>query len=270
MQYYTNFDLTNYNSFHIKSIAKEIYFPENIIDLEDLLLTLTNFYILSEGTNVLLNSEIDKVICLKLMPRTIEWHRNKCIVDANVLTNYFIQEVLHHDYNGVEGLLGIPGSMGGTVVMNAGSGNYAISDCLTEVYTVDYQNNGHTYTKKDLQFNRRYSILQDKKEIVVWVLFEFNKKGINQKVINQTLEYRKNFPKGFSAGGIFKNWYDLKSYEKEIRAIQSNNISISSMLNVLINNGKTTTEELLNFINQIKSIVKKPLELEIKLIGIDL
>jgi UDP-N-acetylmuramate dehydrogenase len=267
MQYYKNFDLTNSNSFHLKSISKEIYFPENIIDLENLLLTIDDFYVLSNGTNVLLNRTLDKIICLQLMPKVIEWHRNKCIIDANVLTNDFIKEVIKHNYTGIEGLLGIPGTIGGAIVMNAGSGNYTISDYLVAVHTINYKNNRHTYTKKDLQFSRRYSILQDKKEIIIWALFEFNKKGINQDIINKTLKYRKNFPKGFSAGGIFKNWHALKPYEKEIRAIKSENIYVSKQLNIIINKGNAAYDEILNFINQIKYIVKEPLELEIKIFG---
>jgi len=57
------------------------------------------------------------------------------------------------------------------------------------------------------------------------------------------------------------------NYEKELRNIKSKNLKISKQLNVVINNGKATSKEILNFINKIKKIVKEPLFLEIKIIG---
>ena len=273
MRYYNDFDLTNYNSFHVKSIAKEIWFPETIEELQSITIELKNrkFEILSGGTNVLLKSKIDRIICLKLMPKYINFLPIGIDISANYSTTAFVLQSIQKGIKGLEGLYGIPGTVGGGIVMNAGSGKYAISDYLVSVTILDISN-GELYItdEKYLNFQRRYSILQDTKEIVISALFRFKIGEIDcvkLENIQKIKKYRYDFPKGYSAGGIFINWHDLKPYEKEIRTIKSPNLVISKQLNIIINNGKATSEEILDFINKIKVIVKKPLKLELKLLG---
>jgi len=272
MQYYINHSLISYNSFRINSIAKELWLPENLTELQTLLSQLKNksFYILANGTNVLLNKKIDRIVCLKLMPKDYYWQDNELFVTANVSTNELIKVIIDHNYGGVEGLLGIPGSVGAAIMGNSGSGVYSISDYLKEVCTINYKGEINTYSKKMLQFGRRYSILQTKKEIIIGASFKFTKIGINQEEINKALEFRKNFPKGFGAGGWFKNWHDLKPYEAKIRKLKSKNLKVSKLLNVIVSNGKAQPKEIINFIKRIQHIVKKPLKLEIKLMGLNL
>ena len=138
---------------------------------------------------------------------------------------------------------------------------------MVGVTVLDLNGNKHYYQKKDLQFKRRYSILQDKKEILISALFTFKKQRPNQELIRQVKEYRKDFPKGYSAGGIFINHYALRPYERQIRQIKSGNLVVSKYLNIIINKGNATTKEILKFISKIRKIVKEPLELEIKLLG---
>jgi len=270
MKYYKNFQLKKFNSFGLNSIAKEIWFPETLKKLQDLIIKLKGkkFEVLGGGTNVLLKPQIARVICLTSMPKGLYLGQNfGVIVDTNYSTNSFISNVIESGSKGLEGLLGIPGTIGGALVMNAGSGKYSISDYLLTVTTMDYEGNTHVYHKDCLKFDRRYSRLQDKKEIVIKALFDFETGKIDQEKIKQIKNYRQNFPKGYSMGGIFKNWYALKPYEKEIKAIKSPNLVISKYLNVIINNGKATFDETIGFINQIRKIVKEPLELEVKILG---
>jgi UDP-N-acetylmuramate dehydrogenase len=264
MQYYRNFSLKNHNSYHLDSIAKEIWFPETYIELSELLIKLKNFNAVASGTNVLLYPEIDKIICLKNMPFVCKMYEDKLIASGNVLTHNFIEFLLRANIGGFEGLWGIPGTLGGAIVMNAGSGAFVISDYLNYIETVDNKGQRHIYKKDDLKFARRYSILQNKKEILLGAVFTSPKITINQSILKETILFRQNFPKGFSAGGIFKKWYALKPYETEIRKIENPHVKVSSMLNVLIHDGKGTYLDILNFINEIKSIVKEHLELEIK------
>lgn len=271
MQYYKNYNLKNLNSFGLNSIAKEIYFPETIEELIELVKKLKNkkFYILAGGTNILFNKSIDRIICLKKMERILIplGNRDSFLVSSNYFLAKFIYNVNRNHLSGIEGLIGIPGTVGGAVVMNSGSGKYSISDYLKGVTTLDLNGIKHHYQKKDLQFGRRYSILQDKKEILISALFTFKKQSPNQELIKRVKEYRRNFPKGYNAGGIFVNHYALRPYEKQIRQIKSSNLVISKYLNIIINNGNATAKEILTFIDKIRNIVKEPLKLEIKIIG---
>lgn len=266
MKYYKNFDLIKYNSFHLKSIAQEIWFPTNIVELSSIL-KYRPFNILSCGTNVLLAPKIKKIICLRKMPQKIIYYGcGNFVVDANASASKFIKETIKYNYSGTEGLLGIPGTIGAAIIGNSGNGKYAFSDYLVAVRTMSPNGKIKTYFKKNLRLDRRYTILQDKNEIILYAVFKFNKKIPKKEEITKTLLYRKQFPKGYCAGGFFKNWYSLKPYEKEIREIKSPNLYISKQLNVIINKGNATFSEVILFINKIKQIVKEPLELEVKII----
>ncbi len=271
MQYYRNFNLTNYNSFHVNSIAIEAWFPETVKELGTLINKLKNnkYYVLSDGTNVLLNRTIDRIVCLRKIEKSfIILSKDKILVSGSYPTNAFINKIIQMKLSGLEGLIGIPGLLGGAIVMNAGSGEYNISDCLVGCEVLNQNAKIIFKSKEQLQFGRRYSTLQDTKEILISAIFKLKNEEPNKKVISKARNYRKNFPKGYTAGGIFSNWYNLKPYEKIIRTIKSPNLTISKQLNVIISNGKATSKEILNFISQIKTIVKEPLKLEIKLLGL--
>lgn len=267
MRYYQNFSLIKYNSFRLNSTAKEIWFPETLKELAKILQKLNNkdFKVLARGTNIIMNKEIKKIICLKEMPKLSASIDNSFIVFANTSTISFIKTVLDKNFGGVEGLLGIPGTIGGAIVMNAGSGKYTISDYLVKVYTLDRNGKIKKYNREDLKLARRYSIFQDKDEIITGAIFKFFKLKVNKKAIKKAIEYRKNLPKEPSAGGLFINWHALKSYEKELRTINCNNLVISKYLNIVTNKGNATFEEVNELINKIKTIVKTKLKLEVKI-----
>ncbi len=270
MLHHRNFQLKKYNSFGLDSIAKEIWFPGSIRELQKIIIKLKGqkFKILGGGTNVLLSPKIDRVICLKSMQKVIRFCPMAVDVSANLPLVSLVLESIQNGRMGFEGLYGIPGTIGGAIVMNAGSGEHTISDYLASVVLLNiYSGLIFTASKKYFDFKRRYSILQDTNEIVISATFSPTLGEINFLEFNKIKDYRKDFPKGYSVGGIFKNWYALKPYEKEIRAIKSPNLVISKYLNVIINNGKATFQETIDFINQIRKIVKEPLELEVKILG---
>ena len=170
MKHYKNYNLTNYNSFHLSSIAKEIWFPQSIKDLQEVLKLLKKkkFFILGGGTNVILKPYISRIISLKYMPKYLKFDYLKGTeVSSNYPTSTFLNTMIRHNVSGFEGLYGIIGEIGGAVVMNSGSGKYSISDNIIFVTAMDYNGNYHDYAKKDLKLGRRYSIFQDKKEIII-------------------------------------------------------------------------------------------------------
>lgn len=266
-----NFDLTKYNSFRLKSIAKEAYFPQSIAELENIIKLYPNIPILSGGTNVLLRPIIEKIVLLKNMPTNIKFEideKNLIIdVDSNVCLQKFIKIVtLDYDYTGLEELWGIPGVIGGAIVMNSGSRSSTISNNLIYVNVLTRNGKIKTYTKEQLQFKRRYSILQDINDIVLNAKFSFSTKNINNEILEDIQTYRKNFPKYPNAGGIFKNWHALKPHENQLVGLSVGGAKVSEKINVILNYNNATFEDITMLIQKIKTIVQVPLELEVKII----
>jgi len=270
MQYYRKFSLKKYNSFRLNSIAKEIWFPESVEDLKQIFIELKNkkFFILAGGTNVILKPKIDRIICLKQMPKYLQLSTEiGTIVSANYSTTSLISNAIEANVVGIEGLYGIPGKIGGAVIMNSGSGKYAISDYLLSVTTMDYNGNFHTYSKKDLNFKRRYSILQDKQEILLEAIFDFKYGNPDLIELEKTKKHRKSLPKKPSAGGIFVNWHELRPYSDKLIGLNDGDAIVSEKVNIIINQNNATFENIMNLINKIKTIVNKDLQLEIKILG---
>jgi len=268
MYYYKNYSLKNFNTFHLQSTAKEVWFPETFPELIGLLNKLQDksFNVLSYGSNVLFNGTIDRIICLRKMPNNLSFDSDGFILsDANVLTNNFAKEVINHNYKGTEGLLGIPGSVGAAIIGNSGSGKYCISDFLRLVFVVDYKGNIITYTKEDLKFSRRYSILQNKNQILLYALFKFDKLNPDKKIIKQTINHRKTLPKQPSAGGVFVEWHELKPFADKLIGLKVGDAVVSKSINIIINNGAAKYNDIIELIQKIKTIVNKNLTLEIKL-----
>lgn len=270
MQYYKNFNLQFYNSFRLNSVAKKNWFPESTEQLQNLLKELKGkeFFVLAGGTNVILKPIISRVICLKSMPKYLRLGiKTGVIVSANYLTASLVLNGIESYIVGLEGLYGLPGTIGGAIIGNAGSGNYAISDYLLSVTTIDYNGILHTYSKESLQFGRRYSILQEKKEIIIEALFGFEDGIPNKEEIAKAVGHRKSLPKYPSAGGIFKNWHALKPYSDKLIGLRIGDAEVSDKINIIINKRNATFYDIMELIKKIKNIVKKPLKLEVKIIG---
>jgi UDP-N-acetylmuramate dehydrogenase len=266
MRHYTNYNLRGNNSLRLNSIAKDIWFPESVADLVNLNKTLDSYSIIAGGTNLLLRPIIDRVVCLSLMPRKINKIDNVVSVDAGVSTSCFINKMIESKFKGLENLIGIPGSIGGAVIMNAGSMGTEISKFLVEVKSLNKENKVIVYKKEELQFGRRYSILQEKKEIVTNLVFKFKKGNIDEQKLKKTRIHRKLMPKKPSAGGFFLNWHTLKPYQDQLIGLRIGDAEVSKSVNIIINKGKATFDEIEALVNKIKSIVKEPLELEVKIL----
>ncbi|MFW6130638.1 MAG: hypothetical protein ACOC56_05575, partial [Atribacterota bacterium] len=156
---------------------------------------------------------------------------------------------------------------GGAVYMNAGSGKYNISDYLHSVKVFKADGSEIIYNKEYLDFKRRYSILQKSREIINSICFKFKKGRIDTKRIQETLEYRTQLPKYPSAGGIFKNWHELKPYRKKLVGLRVGDAVISDKVNIIVNKGNATYNDIVHLINKITEIVKINLKLEIKVLG---
>jgi len=267
MKYYKNYNLKN--SFNFSCIVNEIWFPENYDELEDIKNKRSDASIVADGTNVVFKPRVAKLISLKKMPSWIYFIKDNDEVQVLVSSNFKLQRLVEHsienNYSGLEGLYGIPGTIGGAIVGNSGSGEYAISYYLKEI-TVLKNKILIPFYKRELNFSRRYSILQDVDYIVTNAKFCFPNKKINKKEIEKAKQHRNNFPKYPSVGGIFKNWHELKSYKNELIGLREGGLSVSNMLNIIQNDNNGTYEDFINLTTKILNIVKKPLELEIKII----
>lgn len=267
MQYYRNYELINLNSFHLPSIATEIWFPEDYKELQELVIKMRNskYEILGRGTNVLLNKEIERVVCLSKLPQKIKISSKFIWVTGNFSLTRFVNECAKQNIGGYEGLYGIPGAIGGAIRMNSGSGKYTISDNLINVVVISSDGELKIYNKKELKFSRRYSLINETKEIIIGALFKRNLK-LNVEEIKKAKEHRMKFPSHPSAGGAWVNWHKLIPYRNQLSNLHVNDAKVSEMINIIINDGNATYKDVIELLNKIKNIVPEKLILEYKIL----
>jgi UDP-N-acetylmuramate dehydrogenase len=113
-------------------------------------------------------------------------------------------------WSGLEWAIGIPGTVGGGVVMNAGAHGLSMANTLVEVTVLDTTWQPRTLTLAELEFNYRFSILQSRSWIVIGALFQLQP-GFDPSVILAQTEHnwqsrRSSQPYDFpSCGSVFRN-----------------------------------------------------------------
>jgi len=268
MQYFTDFKLKN--SFNLPCIVQEIWFPESDSELAKVYTEQGDAKILSGCTNILCRPLVNKVISLKHMPKRIDSSETERSViincDANTSTHKLVKYLLEKNCGGLEGLYSLPGSVGGAIVMNAGSGNSCITDNLVFVNFIDKSGEENMILKNHLYLERRYSIFQSMSCVIKSAYFCFPKKRVDLELLDKTKQHRKSFPKYPSAGGIFVNWHDLKPYSEKLIGLSVNDAEVSHMPNIIINKGHATFDDVLKLIVKIQGIVQANLKLEVEII----
>ena len=189
MRIYTNFDLTQYNSYRLQAICKKAYFPENEQDVVDFYKKQEPFVLLGSGHNVILskdyydtnflifNGNFDKVT---VSEQTIE-------AEAGVLMLKLSELALQNSLSGLEIFYDIPSSLGGAVVMNAGASGEEIKDVLIKVRYLDLLDfQVKEIYKDDISFEYRNSFFQrntDKVVLKTWLeLHRKSKEAIKEKM----------------------------------------------------------------------------------------
>ena len=271
MKHCQNFSLKYYNTLRINSIAKDIWFPEKLADLIYIVKQLQGckYAVLGGGSNVVILSPIiEAVICMKDFSNDISICGNELHIKAGASTGQVVDMAVKNGLQGIECLVGIPGLIGGAVLMNAGSGGMDVSRTLKTVTTVNTGGQKKVYNNKEMNFSRRYSILQDKKEIIVEMVFNLYKRPQNEIIRNMRryLDFHKTITKKPSAGGIFKNWHALKPYKKELIGMTHKNLRISNNINIIESLGDFSSEDFKEFIGLIQLVVNEPLKMEVKIL----
>lgn len=108
---------------------------------------------------------------------------------------------------GLEGLFGIPATVGGGVIMNCGAFGHNISDFLLSVCLIK-DGKLVVVDKDDCNFGYRKSIFLNSNNFISYVTFRLEIE--EQQIINQKINYYKGLrnsiqPKGNTCGSVFKN-----------------------------------------------------------------
>lgn len=266
-----NVDLKKYNTYKIGGKGKCLIKPYNIESLKSLIIHLKenniSFFLLGKGSNVILPDEdYDGIIILLDNLNKMEINDNNIYVESGIILNQFISNLINNGLGGLENLYGIPGTLGGAIVGNAGCYGSKISDYLI---SVTYLENDEikTITKEECNFEYRNSIFKkDKNKIIISAKFnciKSNKEEMINKTKENMLKRKKSQPLEYpNAGSVFRNLENIAA-GKLIDDLGLKNYNINGAYvsdkhaNFIINKNNAKSEDIIKLIEIIKEKVQE-------------
>ena len=207
-EYVKNFDISTISTIKLGSTAKLVIFPKNIKEFERLLIIFNSlkvyYRVVGNVSNVLFVGVVEfPLIVTNKMTDDIILQGNIVTVSAGVSISKFSDFLRKNNLSGLEGLIGIPATIGGALMNNAGAYGYSISDRLVSVYVFE---NGQlkNLTKNQIKFGYHFSNLRN--TIILSATFLFENKN-EYDIINLCNEFtylrNKNQPSGLSLGSVY-------------------------------------------------------------------
>ncbi|MEA5626664.1 UDP-N-acetylmuramate dehydrogenase [Nostoc sp. UHCC 0251] len=184
-------------------------------------------------------------------------------------------------WQGLEWAVGIPGTAGGAVVMNAGAHNSCIADMLVSAQVLSPDGTLETLTPEQLGYSYRTSLLQGGDRIVTQATLQLTPGADPAKVVAITKEHKKhrlstqpyNFP---SCGSVFRN---PKPYsagwlieQTGLKGYQIGGAQVALLhANFIVNRGGAKASDIFCLIRHIQHQVQERwsinLEPEVKMLG---
>ncbi len=240
--------------------------------------------IIGAGSNLLISDEglEGLVICTRHL-RGIEFDEQtgKVTAAAGEPVARLAMQVAGHGWAGFEWAVGIPGTVGGLVVMNAGAQGGCAADCVVEVQTVTLTGETKLIYPKDLDFSYRTSALQESPYLVTGAIFKFQTGGKPEEIAADTEAKLKarhttqpyHLP---NCGSVFRN--PLPQFAAKLiqdaglKGYQIGNAQISELhANFIVNLGNAKAQDIFSLIEHIKTVISDRygvvLETEVKMLG---
>lgn len=178
--------------------------------------------------------------------------------------------------NGLRGLEfaeGIPGSLGGAVVMNAGAYQGEMKNIVAEVTVIDAEGNLKSLSNRELNFGYRRTILQNSPLILISVLLQLEP-GHREDIKNRMAGFRQQRQQKQplelpSAGSVFRRpegFYVGPMLEQlGLKGFTIGGAQVSEKhAGFIVNIGNATADDVLKLIIHIQGLVKQKFDIDLQ------
>lgn len=257
--------------------AKEIQKAVAICREEEL-----QYFILGNGSNLLVSDQGYRGVVIQLWKNVSDILVEGCRIRAKAGASLakIAGEALEEGLTGMEFAAGIPGTLGGAVVMNAGAYGGEMKDILQEALVMDEQGEIFTLKKEELHLGYRTSIIKEKGYIVLAAALELkpgDRKEIKEKMDELKQRRVEKQPLDMpSAGSTFKRpegyFAGKLIMDAGLRGFSVGGAQISEKhCGFVVNTGKATANDVLTLIREVQKRVRDKfgveLETEVKFLG---
>ena len=275
--------LRDYTSFKIGGSADVLVEPA---DIEDVCLLVRQarahkipFFVLG-GTNLLIRDGGIRGIVMSLagLRKIREEPGSVLYAEGGVGMPTLIGHAIRHSLAGLEWAAGIPGTVAGSVVMNAGTKLGEMKDSVKAVRMVNMKGQVVDMDATQVRFEYRRALLPRGVVVGVWVQLHQGDRSEIGHIVKKYLHYRRDTqPLALpSAGCVFKN-PPSDSAGRLIEAaglkgarVGDAEISIKHA-NFMVNRGQARAADVLALIGKVRSAIRRQagvrLDLELKIVG---
>ncbi|MDD2620036.1 MAG: UDP-N-acetylmuramate dehydrogenase [Syntrophomonadaceae bacterium] len=281
-----NEPLKNHTSFAIGGPADLMFIPESIEELRKVIFLCQKqqmkYFILGQGSNILVRDKGIRGVVIKLnnILANITVDKEQITAEAGISISNLAQEAARHELSGLEFAEGIPGSLGGAVVMNAGAYGGEMKNVLLEVTAINKDGNIKKYTPDEMLMTYRKSIFQFNGSIVVSAVIKLQKdkkESIKARMDDYAARRQEKQPLDFpSAGSTFRrpeNYFVGPMIEElGLKGFKIGGAQVSAKhAGFIINSGNASARDVLELIAYIQKKVRErygvELQTEIKVVG---
>ncbi len=235
--------------------------------------------VIGQGTNLLFDDAGVRGIVLKLgnqFSRTIIT-KNTIIAEGGAWVPGLARKAMLAGLAGLEHTIGIPGTIGGLVLMNGGSQRKGIGDNVSRVWIVDREGALVELSQADCNFSYRKSALQGTGAVVVKVELVCDRDKpavIRRSMLKDLRERRSKFPrKEPNCGSVFLSTTEMHASvgppgkiieDAGLKGTRLGNAEVSRQhANFIVNLGGASSRDILGLVAHIRKVVAKQIDFEL-------
>ena len=242
--------------------------------------------IIGAGSNLLISDRglAGLVICTRHLRHVSTQFDNETrtiSADAGKMVASLAWQAARRGWGGMEWSAGIPGTLGGAVVMNAGAHGHSMQEILVSTDVLNLDGSIETLTNQDLNYSYRTSNLQGDSRIVLSAKFELQAAGDAEEIKSRTFrDLEKRHSKQPydrpSCGSVFRNPSPQHAAALieglGLKGHRIGDAEVSTLhANFIINRQDATASDIRELIYYVQSQVKAKhsieLETEVKMLG---
>lgn len=241
------------------------------------------YYIVGNGSNLLVSDQGYEGVIIQIYKQMnrVEITENEIHAQAGALLSMIANRAMEAELTGFEFAAGIPGTLGGACVMNAGAYGGEMKEVLETVTVLTRDGDVKTLTKDELELGYRTSVIAKKDYIVLSAVIRLEngkKEEIKavmddlkeKRITKQPLEYPSagstfKRPEGYFAGKLIQ--------DAGLRGFQVGGAQVSEKhCGFVVNKDQATAADVMNLMNQVSDKVYEMsgvrLEPEVKRLGV--
>lgn len=278
--------MKKHTTFRVGGNADYFVMPQNASEIREIVTLCKHaeipYYILGNGSNLLVSDTGYRGVIIQIYKEMndIQVEGDKIKVQAGALLSRVGNIALEAELTGFEFAAGIPGTVGGAVVMNAGAYGGEMRDIIVNATVLTQDGDIVTINKEDLELGYRTSVIAKKGYIVLEAEYQLqkgDKEAIRakmdelkvQRVTKQPLEYPSagstfKRPEGYFAGKLIQ--------DAGLRGFQVGGAQVSEKhCGFVINKDQATAADIMELMRQVSEKVMQEfgvkLEAEVKALG---